>query len=206
MRTVEQQLDQLAGDDGFVHWLELSRPTSRVHEAIGLYTQLVATIDLHLRRIYFALRAKGKNERGPERAHLDQVLERLPAAIKACEIDLYRKAELPELLEKLAGFLKQRNDVVHAACRWQPDGGLLVFAHANEKAGRDIKTGEGIAYFIISEADFLANVRDLEAMAGYLTQYTVTWLPKLRPWLNNYWNGEPDPWRRARPSFFHEGG
>jgi hypothetical protein len=212
MRSSDQQVsrdaklraerDRLSAGNSFVHYISLFQPAPVVYQAIGLYAQLAATLDLHLRRIYFALRAKGNNERGPERAHLEQILDRLPAAIQECELDLYRKSEFPAFLEVLRKLLAPRNDVVHSACRWQPDGNFLVFAHANEKVGREIVTGDGIAYWTVHLDDFMSLVRELESMAGYTTQYSATWLPKLRPWLSTYWDGAPDPNGTRTADFF----
>ena len=195
MMTLQEKLqregNRLAGPDSFAYWLSLYRPQKEVFEAIGLYGQMAATIDLHLRRIYFALHAEGANERGPERAHLDQIIERLPEAVQSSELALYRKEQFPELIAAIQGLLTMRNDVIHSSCRWQPDGEFLIFAHANEKAGRDIRTGEGIAFWLIPHGQFQEIVRKLEELCGFITQYTVTWLPALRPWLKCYWNGDP---------------
>jgi hypothetical protein len=201
---LDREYHRLSGTDSFVYYTSLFRPERRVYEAIGIYAQLAATIDLHLRRIYFALRATGENQRGPERAHLDQIMDRLPDAIQACEFDLYRKEQFAELLTEVRRHLSFRNDVIHAACRWQPDGDFLIFAHANEKAGRDIKTGEGIAYWLIPKANFLDNVHKLKQVAGFISQYSYTWLPKLRPWLQSYWDGEPDPGGSRTEAFFSQ--
>lgn len=185
--AIEREREILSGDESFVHFMHLMRPMRRVYEAIGLYSQLASIIDLHLRRIYFALRAKGDNERGPERAHLADIFQRLPRAIQACELELEGKAEFLELTEDLARLLKPRNDVIHSSCRWQPAGDLLVFAHANEKAGAEIKTGDGMAFWVISQAAFLANVAELDHKARFISQFSWAWLPALRPWLKTYW-------------------
>lgn len=103
---LQSELKRLSGEASFAHYLSLYRPQPLIFETIGLYGQLAATIDLHLRRIYFALLAEGKNKRGPERAHLDQIMERLPAAIENCVLDLYRKTEFQELLTVLRELLR----------------------------------------------------------------------------------------------------
>jgi hypothetical protein len=201
-KRIREELERLAS---FEHFQSLLRPKPAIFEAIGLYSQLAATIDLHLRRVYFALRAEGGvNERGPERATLDQLLERLPSAIATCQLDLYEKEELPKLVADIRRRLIPRNEIVHAACRWQPNGNLLIFAHANERQGRDIRTGDAIAYWVIPAGEFHELVEGLDEIAGYISQYTYTWLPRLRPWLKNYWNGELDEDGTRAEAFFTE--
>src|SRR5205823_11562552 len=82
---------RLSGPESFVYWDSLPQPTDDVFKALGSYTQLAAAAELFLRRIYFALRAKGQNERGRERATFDQIFERLPKAVSECSHNIDRR-------------------------------------------------------------------------------------------------------------------
>jgi hypothetical protein len=192
-REIAQSVaDSLSGDDSILYYQALFRPQAKVYELIGLYTQLAAKLDLHLRRLYFGLIATGDNERGAERATSAQVLERLPNACRNHDIRLPKVERFIRLLEVIGELLKMRNDIVHSSCAWQPDGDILVFAHANEAARGDIRTGERIAYWIIDMSNFERIIRDFEKMCSYIPQYTTRWLPKVRPWLPSYLDGVAD--------------
>jgi hypothetical protein len=205
INSPEYVASMLTGENSFVFYDDLSYPPDDIFLAVGLYVQAAGAVDLHLRRIYFALLAAGDNDsRGPETAKLTQILERLPKAIDKSPIKLYRKKHFPRLLEVIGELLELRNDVAHSSCKWHHQSNLLVFAHANEKVGRDIRTGDSIAYFCIGANEFKKRVADLKKMAAYIMQYSATWLPKLRPWLPTYFNGKPDPTGETAEKTFNE--
>ncbi len=196
-------LEKMSGENSFDVYQSLYFASDDVLTHIGLYVQSTSSLDLHLRRLYFGLTAAGADaNRGPETATLKQLLERLPKAVERSPVELYRKKHFPRLIEVLAGLMDWRNDVVHSACRWDPRTDVLVFAHVNEKADPKIRTGVGVAYWMIERTIFLKRVRDLQKMGGYIVQYTAAWLPKLRPWLPSYFNGEPDPGGLRADQFF----
>lgn len=192
-RSHEKLSRSLAGENSVNYFNSLYRPAPKVYEYIGIYSQLAATLDFHLRRLYFGLKASGDNERGPERAQLMNLFDRFPDAIGKSKVELKKSDRFLRLIEIIRNLLKMRNQVIHATCRWQPDGDVLVFAHVNENVGDDIRTGEKVSYWAIEWVHFQRIVQDLEKMCKYINQYMVRWLPKVRPWLSSSFNGEPDP-------------
>ncbi|MEG3083769.1 hypothetical protein U1707_08950 [Sphingomonas sp. PB2P12] len=194
---------KLNSDHSFTYYDSLPYPPDNVFLHIGLYMQGAAAIDLVIRRIYFALLADGDNTtRGKEKATLFQMLDRLPKAIESSPVKLYKKKHFPRLIVIIKGLLSLRNQVAHSSCRWEPRCNMLIFAHANEKVGASIRTGDGIVYWSIDMDKFIKVVKDLKKMGGFMMQYSATWLPKLRPWLPTYFNGKPDVTGDAAERFF----